>query len=49
MTITKMPVINHIELITARLPLPEGPWGKQIHHVTDIEVRLSRLRVPTTW
>ncbi|CAK8741987.1 hypothetical protein SODG_005305 [Sodalis praecaptivus] len=27
MTITKMPIIEHIELITARVPLPEGPWG----------------------
>ncbi|WP_413727416.1 mandelate racemase/muconate lactonizing enzyme family protein [Sodalis sp. RH19] len=40
MTITKMPVIENIELMTARVPLPEGPWGDQIHHVTDIEVAI---------
>ena len=35
-----MPVIENIELMTARVPLPEGPWGDQIHHVTDIEVAI---------
>lgn len=43
MTITKMPVIDHIELMTARVPLPEGPWGDQIHHVTDIEVAIVEV------
>ncbi|WP_407248428.1 hypothetical protein [Klebsiella oxytoca] len=40
MNSTKMPVIENIELMTARVPLPEGPWGDQIHHVTDIEVAI---------
>ncbi len=40
MTCTKMPVIESIELMTCRVPLPEGPWGDQIHHVTDIEVAI---------
>jgi len=35
-----MPAIDHIDLMTARVPLPEGPWGDQIHHVTDIEVAI---------
>lgn len=38
MSATSMPTIEGIELMTARVPLPQGPWGDQIHHVTDIEV-----------
>ena len=36
----QMPVIERIELMTSRVPLPKGPWGDQIHHVTDIEVSI---------
>ncbi|WP_198216382.1 MULTISPECIES: mandelate racemase/muconate lactonizing enzyme family protein [Bifidobacterium] len=34
----QVPKIKKIELTTARVPLPEGPWGDQIHHVENIEV-----------
>lgn len=36
----KVPYIESIELQASRVPLPDGPWGDQIHHVTDIEVTL---------
>lgn len=35
-----VPTIEHIELSASRVPLPDGPWGDQIHHVTDIEVTM---------
>ncbi len=35
MNSTKMPVIENIELMTARVPLPEGPWGDQILNRRD--------------
>ncbi len=33
-----VPKIEKIERTTTRVPLPDGPWGDQIHHVEDIEV-----------
>ncbi|WP_165216360.1 mandelate racemase/muconate lactonizing enzyme family protein [Schaalia sp. ZJ1691] len=30
--------IDNIELQLSRIPLPKGPWGDQIHHVTHIEI-----------
>lgn len=44
MSSTAMPVIESIDLMTCRVPLPEGPWGDQIHHVTDIEVAIVDVR-----
>jgi L-alanine-DL-glutamate epimerase-like enolase superfamily enzyme len=32
--------IDQIDVQVSRLPLPKGPWGDQIHHVTDIEIIL---------
>lgn len=37
---SRIPRIEHIELSASRVPLPDGPWGDQIHHVTDIEVTM---------
>jgi L-alanine-DL-glutamate epimerase-like enolase superfamily enzyme len=36
----RIPCIESIDVEVFRVPLPEGPWGDQIHHVTDIEVTL---------
>lgn len=36
----RIPYIESIDVEVFRVPLPEGPWGDQIHHVTDIEVTL---------
>lgn len=33
-----LPRIEDVGITTSRVPLPEGPWGDQIHRVTDIEV-----------
>jgi L-alanine-DL-glutamate epimerase-like enolase superfamily enzyme len=33
-------VIESIDVEAFRVPLPDGPWGDQIHHVEDIEVVL---------
>jgi L-alanine-DL-glutamate epimerase-like enolase superfamily enzyme len=41
---SEIPRIEHIELSASRVPLPDGPWGDQIHHVTDIEVTLVNIR-----
>ncbi|MBO6258058.1 MAG: mandelate racemase/muconate lactonizing enzyme family protein [Succinivibrio sp.] len=38
MSTVEIPTIESIDLMTCRVPLPQGPWGDQIHHVTDIEV-----------
>lgn len=38
MSTIQVPTIESIDLMTCRVPLPQGPWGDQIHHVTDIEV-----------
>ena len=38
MSAIQIPTIESIDLMTCRVPLPQGPWGDQIHHVTDIEV-----------
>lgn len=35
-----VPTIERIDLSASRVPLPDGPWGDQIHHVTDIEVTM---------
>lgn len=35
-----IPHIEDIHLSASRVPLPDGPWGDQIHHVTDIEVTM---------
>lgn len=36
----RIPRIESIDVEVFRVPLPDGPWGDQIHHVTDIEVTL---------
>ena len=36
--------IDQIDVQVSRLPLPKGPWGDQIHHVTDIEIILVDVR-----
>jgi L-alanine-DL-glutamate epimerase-like enolase superfamily enzyme len=40
----EIPRIDEIEISLARVPLPQGPWGDQIHKVTDIEVTVVDLR-----
>ncbi|MDF7664268.1 mandelate racemase/muconate lactonizing enzyme family protein [Bifidobacterium sp. ESL0763] len=35
---SEVPTIKSIKLTSARVPLPQGPWGDQIHHVENIEV-----------
>jgi L-alanine-DL-glutamate epimerase-like enolase superfamily enzyme len=35
-----VPRIDAVDVQASRVPLPDGPWGDQIHHVTDIEVSL---------
>ncbi|MEQ6898174.1 mandelate racemase/muconate lactonizing enzyme family protein [Microbacterium sp. KR10-403] len=42
-TSTEIPRIEGIEISLARVPLPQGPWGDQIHKVTDIEVTVVDL------
>ena len=39
-----IPRIDEVEITLARVPLPEGPWGDQIHRVTDIEVTVVDVR-----
>lgn len=39
--------IESIELTLSRIPLPKGPWGDQIHHVTDIEIILADVITDT--
>ena len=39
-----VPRIDEVEITLARVPLPEGPWGDQIHRVTDIEVTVVDVR-----
>ncbi len=36
--------IEEISVRVSRLPLPEGPWGDQIHHVTHIEIVMVEVR-----
>ncbi len=43
-TTTGIPRIDEVEITLARVPLPEGPWGDQIHRVTDIEVTVVDVR-----
>ncbi len=40
----EIPRIDEIGISLARVPLPQGPWGDQIHQVTDIEVTVVDLR-----
>lgn len=40
---TEIPRIEGVEISLARVPLPQGPWGDQIHRVTDIEVTVVDL------
>lgn len=42
--VTEIPRIDEVEISLARVPLPQGPWGDQIHEVTDIEVTVVDLR-----
>lgn len=39
--------IESIDLTLSRIPLPKGPWGDQIHHVTDIEIILADITTDT--
>lgn len=39
-----MTIIESIEIEVSKVPLPDGPWGDQIHYVTDIEVILVHVR-----
>ena len=39
-----VPRIDSVEISLSRVPLPEGPWGDQIHRVTDIEVTVVDIR-----
>lgn len=39
--------IESIELQLSRIPLPKGPWGDQIHHVTHIEILLADVTTDT--
>lgn len=39
--------IENIELQLSRIPLPKGPWGDQIHHVTHIEIILADITTDT--
>ena len=39
-----MPRIDDVEISISRVPLPEGPWGDQIHRVTEIEVTVVDVR-----
>lgn len=39
--------IESIDFQLSRLPLPKGPWGDQIHVVTDIEILTARLVTDT--
>lgn len=41
MNSTKMPVIENIELMTARVPLPEGPWATRSTTLPILKWRLS--------
>ncbi|MCI1984765.1 MAG: mandelate racemase/muconate lactonizing enzyme family protein [Bifidobacteriaceae bacterium] len=41
---TEIPTIESITLTPARVPLPQGPWGDQIHHVEDIEVIVADVK-----
>lgn len=35
--------IKHVRTYLASLPLPRGPWGDTIHHVTHIEIILCEI------
>src|SRR5699024_4805846 len=39
--------IDSIGLQLSRIPLPKGPWGDQIHKVTDIEIILADITTDT--
>lgn len=39
-----IPRIEDVDVSLSRVPLPEGPWGDQIHRVTDIEVTVVDIR-----
>jgi L-alanine-DL-glutamate epimerase-like enolase superfamily enzyme len=39
--------IESIELHLSRIPLPQGPWGDQIHKVTHIEILLADITTDT--
>jgi len=39
--------IASIDLQRSRIPLPKGPWGDQIHKVTDIEIILADITTDT--
>ena len=39
----EIPTIDSIKLTPTRVPLPEGPWGDQIHHVENIEVVIAEV------
>lgn len=40
---TELPRIAEVLVDVCRMPLPDGPWGDQIHHVTAIEIVLVRM------
>ena len=39
--------IDSVELQHSRIPLPKGPWGDQIHHVTHIEIITADVTTDT--
>lgn len=39
--------IEKVDLTLSRLPLPKGPWGDQIHHVTHIEILMADVHTDT--
>lgn len=39
--------IESIDVQLSRMALPKGPWGDQIHHVTDIEILLVDITTDT--
>jgi len=39
--------IESVDLQLSRIPLPKGPWGDQIHRVTDIEIVLVNVHADT--
>lgn len=42
--LAELPHIEDVRVTLSSVPLPEGPWGDQIHRVTDIELVLVDVR-----